>query len=48
LHGTIGAALSLASQGVQIIRVHDIKPVREALLLFEASGGIDGQEANLT
>jgi dihydropteroate synthase len=41
--GTIGVALSLAAQGVQIIRVHDVKPVREALLLFEATGGIDGR-----
>ncbi len=39
---TIGVALSLARQGVQIIRVHDVRPVREALLLFEATGGIDG------
>ena len=39
--GTIGAALSLALQGVQLIRVHDVRPVREALLLFEATGGID-------
>ena len=38
--GTIGGALSLAAQGVQIIRVHDIAPVRQALLLFEATGGI--------
>lgn len=42
LFGTIGAALALAAQGVQIIRVHDVRPVREALLLFEATGGIDG------
>jgi dihydropteroate synthase len=38
--GTIGAALSLARQGVQIIRVHDVQPVRHALLLFEATGGL--------
>ncbi len=38
--GTIGAALALAAQGVQIVRVHDVRPVREALLLFEATGGI--------
>ncbi len=37
--GTIGAAISLASQGVQIIRVHDVAPVRQALLLYEATGG---------
>ncbi len=40
---TIGSALSLAAQGVQIIRIHDVRPVREALLAFEATGGIDGQ-----
>jgi dihydropteroate synthase len=39
LYGTIGVALALARQGVQIIRVHDVAPVRQALLLFEASGG---------
>jgi dihydropteroate synthase len=36
---TVGAALSLAVQGVQIVRVHDVRPVREALLAFEATGG---------
>jgi dihydropteroate synthase len=39
--GTIGAACSLAAQGVQIIRVHDVRVVREALLLFEATGGLE-------
>ena len=39
---TIGVALTLAAQGVQIIRVHDVRPVREALLAFDATGGIDG------
>ncbi len=39
--GTIGGALALARQGVQILRVHDVRPVREALLLFEACGGLD-------
>ncbi|MEQ8785012.1 MAG: dihydropteroate synthase [Pirellulaceae bacterium] len=39
--GTVGAALSLARQGVQIVRVHDVRPLREALLLFEACGGWD-------
>jgi dihydropteroate synthase len=42
---TVGVALSLAGQGVQIIRVHDVAPLRHALLLFEATGGIDGQVA---
>jgi len=39
--GTIGVALSLARQGVQILRVHDVRPVRQALLLFETTGGLD-------
>jgi dihydropteroate synthase len=39
--GTIGAAMALADQGVQILRVHDVLPVRQALLLFDACGGID-------
>jgi dihydropteroate synthase len=43
LYGTIGVALSLAVQGVQILRVHDVRPIREAHLLFEACGGIDGR-----
>jgi dihydropteroate synthase len=41
--GTVGTALSLARQGVQILRVHDVGAVCQALLLFEATGGIDGQ-----
>jgi len=44
---TVGAALALASQGVQMIRVHDVRPVREALLAFAAAGGIDGRECQL-
>ncbi len=41
LYGTIGVALALARQGVQILRVHDVAPVRQALVLFEAAGGWD-------
>lgn len=44
---TIGAVLSLARQGVQIVRVHDIAPVRQALVLFDACGGIDDDELQL-
>lgn len=40
--GTIGAALALAVQGVQIIRVHDVAPLRQALTLFAACGGLGG------
>jgi dihydropteroate synthase len=42
--GTIGAAMALAAQGVQILRVHDVLAVRQALQLFAACGGVDGQE----
>jgi dihydropteroate synthase len=45
--GTIGVACWLARLGVQIVRVHDVRAVREALLLFEAAGGIDGQAATI-
>jgi len=37
---TIGAALALALQGVQVIRVHDVRTVREALAAFEGCGGL--------
>jgi len=40
-HATVGAALALALQSVQIIRVHDVRPVRDALVAFEACGGLD-------
>jgi dihydropteroate synthase len=45
--GTIGVALALAQQGVQIIRVHDVAPVRQALLLYEAAGGLDGRPGTI-
>jgi dihydropteroate synthase len=35
--GTIGICLSLARQGVQVLRVHDVAAVRQALLLFQAA-----------
>ena len=39
--GTIGVALSLARQRVQVIRVHDVAAVRQALWLFQATGGLE-------
>jgi dihydropteroate synthase len=39
LAGTIGVALALARRGVQVLRVHDVAAVRQALLLFQAAGG---------
>ena len=38
-NANIGAALSLAMQGVQIVRVHDVRAISEALVSFEACGG---------
>jgi dihydropteroate synthase len=38
--GTIGVAIALANQGVQILRVHDVAAVRQALMLYEAAGGV--------
>ncbi len=45
--GTIGVSISLALQGVQILRVHDVLAVRQALDLFIASGGLSGQALEL-
>ncbi len=47
IFGTIGAAMSLAAQGVQILRVHDVLAVRQALALFAACGGVNGKELTL-
>lgn len=37
---TAGAALALAVQGVHIIRVHNVRLVRQALHAFESCGGL--------
>ena len=37
---TAGAAVALANQGVQILRVHDVRVVRDALVAYEAVGGL--------
>jgi dihydropteroate synthase len=37
---TVGAALGLARQDVQVLRLHDVRSVREALLAFEMTGGL--------
>jgi dihydropteroate synthase len=39
LPGTIGVSLALARQKVQLLRVHDVAAVRQALALYEAAGG---------
>ena len=38
LPGTIAAALALARQKVQILRIHDVEAMRTALLMFDACG----------
>ncbi|MGE0606910.1 MAG: dihydropteroate synthase [Pirellulales bacterium] len=45
--GTVGVCLSLAQQGVQILRVHNVALLKPALLLFAASGGVSGQALQL-
>ncbi len=40
LNATVWASLSLAVQGIQVLRVHDVRLVREALLVFETTGGL--------
>lgn len=44
---TAGVAIELARQAIQVIRVHDVKVVRDAIELFAAVGGIDGQIAEV-
>ena len=39
--GTLGVSLAMAAAGIQIIRVHDVKPTVDALKLFRAAGGQD-------
>ena len=45
--GTIGSAMVLAQNRIQVIRVHDVSEIRNALLLFTACGGVDGQERQI-
>jgi dihydropteroate synthase len=40
--GTLGVGLALARKGVQVIRVHDVAAMKQSLLLFAATGGLDG------
>ena len=40
-NATVGGALALGVQGVQIVRVHDVRAVREAIAVFDATGGLN-------
>lgn len=37
---TIGASITLALQGIQVVRVHDVRQVREAIITFDVTGGL--------
>ena len=41
--GTIGAALAAARQGVEVLRVHDVAAIRQALVVFDAVGGFTAE-----
>lgn len=43
--GTIGVAVALAASRVQVLRVHDVAAVGQALRAFEAAGGLDAAHA---
>jgi len=38
--GTLGISLMLASRGIQVLRLHEIASTRQALLCWQASGGL--------
>ncbi len=38
--GTLAVSLALARRGVQVLRIHDVAATRQALTLFEATGGL--------
>ena len=39
--GNLGVSLSLANQGVQVLRVHDVAATLQAIKLYLATGGLD-------
>jgi len=41
--GTVGVVVALAQQGVQVVRVHDVASVRQALLLYATCIGWGGK-----
>ena len=38
--GTLGISLALAQAGIQVLRVHDVKATKAALVCFAAAGGL--------
>ena len=45
--GNLAVTLQLAQQGIQIVRLHEIEPTMQAMNVFNATGGIDGQVGTL-
>ncbi len=41
---TVGVSLALAAQGIQVLRVHDVKATADALRLYAASGALGATE----
>jgi len=39
--GTLGVSMAMARCGIHILRVHEVAETRDAILLFDASGGMD-------
>ncbi len=46
--GSVGVALALATQGVQVLRVHDVAQTYQALCLFAAAGGLSAGARGLS
>lgn len=44
---TLGISVAIALQGAQVLRVHDVAETKQALKLFAAVGGLDGEPLRL-
>jgi dihydropteroate synthase len=40
INGTVASCVLAVKNGAKIVRVHDVKPVKEALKIVEGIGGI--------
>ena len=45
--GNLAVTLQLAQQGIQIVRLHEIKSTMQAMNVFNSTGGIDGRVGTL-
>jgi len=39
LAGTIGVSIAMATQGVDVLRIHDVQPIRDSLVAWQAVNG---------